>query len=314
MPKRLIIDCDPGIDDAVAVMVAMFDPRLEVLALTTTAGAVDAARTTRNALSLVETVDPPRHPRIGAGCDPEDAPVSDFAILYGQEGLGAWMPETIERQHLIASDKLMAEEIRSYENDVTLLCVGPLTNVGRMLARDPNLATTIKRVIIVGGALDGPGDVTAAAEFNMHFDPKAADQVFRSATTKILIPNRVSHELNFSLELLELITDEEHPVAKVLSAMLPHYFRTSRQHLGREAMVLPAVVGYLMVVEPQLFTTTEETVAVETTGTLTRGALIADRRSHTGKQPNMEVADSIDIDAATVAFRRALKFALQSSV
>ena len=313
MPKRLIIDCDPGIDDAIALVLAMFDPRLEVTAITAAAGSVDAERTTRNTLALVERTDPPRHPRVGAACDPDDAPVSDFAMLHGQEGLGAWHAESASRQHLIASDKLLAEEVRANSNDITLLCTGPLTNVAKMLNRDPKLATEIQRVIMVGGSVTGQGDVTAAAEFNMHFDPVAADQVFRSPTTKILIPLEVVNQLAFGMELLDCVTNERNCIGEFLKAVVPYYYRATRQQLGKETITLPAVLGWLMVTEPSLFTTSEESVEVETDGRLSRGILIVDRRSHVNRQANMEVATGLDVEAAKVAFYRGLKFAMQHS-
>ena len=88
MPRKVIIDCDPGIDDAVALIMALFDPRLEVVAVTSCSGSVESERTTQNILGLLEKLDPPRHPRLGAGADPEDAPVSDSRFLLGQDGLG----------------------------------------------------------------------------------------------------------------------------------------------------------------------------------------------------------------------------------
>ncbi len=313
MQKRIIIDCDPGIDDAIALIIAMFDPRLEVMAITATAGSVDGSLTTRNVLALIEQTDPPRHPRTGSACDPDDAPVSDAALLHGKDGLGMWKIEPASRQHLIASDKLMADEVRANAGKITLLCMGPLTNVAKMLNRDPKLATAIDRIIMVGGAIDCNGDTTAAAEFNIHFDPISADQVFRSPTTKTLVPLDITNQLSFGLDLMDLLPAETCRVGKVLREMLPYYFRSMRQNYAREAITLQAVVGWLMLTEPQLFTTQEEFICVETAGKLTRGALVADRRPFVSNRANMEVATSIDVDAAYVAVQRALKFAAQNT-
>ncbi len=311
MPKRIIIDGDPGIDDAIAMTIAMFDPRVEVMAITATAGSVDATRTTRNVLSLIEQCDPPRHPRVGAGCDPEDAPVGDGAEIHGQDGLGLWNFAPVTRQHLIASDKLMADEIRANAGDVSILCLGPLTNVAKMLNRDPNIAEAIDRIIMVGGAIDCNGDVTAAAEFNMHFDPVSADQVFRSPTTKTLVPLDVTNQLMFGLDMLDVLPSENCALGKMLREIVPYYFRSMRHYYAKEAITLQAVVGWLMLTEPQLFTTQEEHICVETKGELTRGALVADRRPFANVQPNMEVAVGLDLDAANVSVLRALKFAAQ---
>jgi inosine-uridine nucleoside N-ribohydrolase len=313
MPKRIIIDCDPGIDDAIAMIISLFDPRLEVMAITATAGSVDAERTTRNVLTLIEQSDPPRHPRVGAACDPENAPVTDAAELHGKDGLGLWNVAPVTRSHLVASDKLMADEVRANAGNVTLLCLGPLTNVAKMLNRDPNLAASIDRIIMTGGAIDVNGDVTAAAEFNIHFDPDSAEQVFRSPTTKTLIPLDLSNQLTYGLDLLELLPPETCRTGRLLREILPYFYRSMRHYYARETITLQAVVGWLMLTEPQLFTTQETHVAVETAGKLTRGALIADRRPFTNNQSNMEVATELDFDAARVAVNRALKFSGQHS-
>ena len=305
------MDCDAGIDDAVAMILAMLDPRLEVVALTPTAGAVDATRTTRNAITVVEQLDPPRHPRIGTACDPLDAPVADAAVLHGKEGLGNWNTIPGSRSHEIASDKLMADEIRANAGRISILCMGPLTNVATMLHRDPKLASSIDRIIIVGGAIDCGGDVTASAEFNLHFDPVAADEVFRSATTKTLVPLDVTNQLSFGLDFLDLLPSKHSRVGRLLHEMLPFYYRSMRQNYAREAITLQAVVGWLMLTEPQLFTMQDEHVEVETTGRLTRGALVTDRRTHSGQHSNMEVAMQLDLEAAMVAVRRSLKYVEQ---
>lgn len=313
MPKRIIIDCDPGIDDAIALTIALFDPRVEVMAVTATAGSVDGARTTRNVLSLIEQCDPPRHPRVGAACDPDDAPVTDAADLHGKDGLGLWNIAPATRQHLIASDKLMADEIRANAGNVSILCCGPLTNVAKLFNRDPNIMSSIDRIIMVGGALDCNGDITAAAEFNMHFDPVSADLVFRSPTTKTLLPLDVTNQLTYGLDILDLLPADTCRVGKLLREILPYYFRSMRHYYARETITLQAVVGWLMLTEPQLFTTQEEHVNVETQGIISRGALVADRRPFANTQPNMEVATSLDLDAAMVSVKRALKFAGQHS-
>ncbi len=313
MSKRIIIDCDPGIDDAIALIIALFDPRLEVMAVTATAGSVDAARTTRNVTALIEYSDPPKHPRIGMAVDPDGAPVSDGALLHGQDGLGTWKAEPAIRQHLIGSEKLMSDEIRANAGKISLLCFGPLTNVAKVLIREPKLAPAIDRIVMVGGAIDCNGDTTASAEFNIHFDPESADTVFRSPTTKTLIPLDVSNQLSFGLDLLDLTPCENSRVGRIFQEIMPHYFRSMRHNYAREAITLQAVLGWLMLTEPQLFTTQEEYIQVETKGKLTRGALVADRRPFVNNRANMEVATGVDIDAASVAIRRAIRFALQNS-
>jgi inosine-uridine nucleoside N-ribohydrolase len=314
MARKVIIDCDPGIDEAVALAMALFDPRLDVVAVTACAGTVDAERATQNVNILVEQLDPPRIPRIGAAVDPElGAAVGNGTLLHGDNGLGnsEWVP--ISRQHAMSSDKLIEKELRANRGDVTLVCTGPLTNLARALGRDPSLVEAIDRVIIAGGSVNLIGNETAAAEFNMHFDPYAAQHVFHSATTKSLIPLDVTTKLQFGWELVEQLPPSYTKVGAVLSEVVPHLFRTTRQRLGCETISLQAVTPVLMLLEPILFEWETMAGEVETSGNLTRGATIFDRRTPRQWRPNMEVATGVDETAARDAFFNCLKFAAQES-
>ncbi len=314
MTRKVIIDCDPGIDDAVALALALFDPRLEVVAITACAGTVDAEQATQNVRALVERLDPPRMPRIGAANDPElGAAVANGTLLHGDDGLGNshWMP--VSRQHSMPSDKLIADRLRTDPGKVTVLCIGPLTGFARALGRDPALVPMVDRVIISGGSVSGIGDVTATAEFNMHFDPHSAQAVLHSATTKSLIPLEIANELSFGWELVEALPPRYTKVGAVLNEIVPHYFRAARQHLGREAVSFQGVMPILMLVEPMLFQWEEMAGDVETTGELTRGTTVFDRRSPRQWRTNMEVATSIDVDAARDAFYNSLKYAAQET-
>lgn len=313
MSRKVIIDCDPGIDDAVALALALFDPRLEVVAITACAGTVDAEQATQNVRALVERLDPPRIPRIGAALDPElGAAVANGTLLHGDDGLGNsdWMP--VSRQHSLPSDKLIADQLRSDPGDVTIVCTGPLTGVSKALGRDPALASMVDRVVIAGGSISGRGNVTATAEFNMHFDPPSARAVFHSATTKSLIPLEISEQLSFGWELVEKLPPRYTKVGAVLSEIVPHLFRSTRQQLGHETLSLQAVVPILVLVEPMLFEWDEMAGDVETGGELTRGTTVFDQRRPRQWRPNMEAATSMDRDAARDAFYNCLKFAAQS--
>ena len=160
MPRKVIIDCDPGIDDALALTLALFDPRLEVVAVNAVAGNVPAERATLNVQAIVEQLDPPRYPRLGAATAADDVPYTDGRLLHGPDGLGGagLAVSKLARQHL--AEKLISDEVRAAPGDVTIICLGPLTNVARALVREPELADLISRIVIRGGAVNGIGDVT----------------------------------------------------------------------------------------------------------------------------------------------------------
>ncbi len=315
MARKVIIDCDPGIDDAVALALALFDPRLEVVAITACAGTVDAEQATQNVRTLVERLDPPRIPRIGSALDPElGAAVSNGTLLHGDDGLGNshWNPVT--RHHTMPSDKLIADRLRADPGQVTIVCMGPLTGLAKAMGRDPALVPMVDRLVIAGGSVTGVGNVTACAEFNMHFDPLSAQAVFHSATTKSLIPLEIADGLSFGWELVEKLPAKYTKVGAVLSEIVPFYCRAQRQQLGHESVSLLAVLPILMLLEPMLFEWEEMAADVEVGGELTRGSTIFDRRSPRQWRPNMEVASKIDKDAAYEVFYNCLKYAAQEMI
>ena len=299
MPRKVIIDCDPGIDDLVALTLALFDPRLEVVAVTAVAGNVPAEKATLNVQAIVERLDPPRYPRLGAATPVEDAPYVDARHLHGPDGLGGagLAVSQLARQH--PSEKLICDEIHAAPGEVTIVCLGPLTNLARALVRDPSIADDIGRIIIVGGSVKGIGNVTPCAEFNIYSDPASARAVFRSPTTKTLIPLDVTDQVVWTLDLLEKLPEESTRAGKLLRGTLPYLFRSFRQHLGLESVMLHDAVGIVALLHPELFRTEELSGDVETGGELTTGTTIFDRRPNASHRTDMEVA--LEIDAAAVA-------------
>jgi purine nucleosidase len=298
MPRKVIIDCDPGIDDAVALTLALFDPRLEVVAVTAVAGNVSAELASINVQAIVEQLDPPRYPRLGTATAPDNAPYVDARHLHGADGLGnsGLAVSQHARQH--PSEKLICDEIRAAPGEVTLLCLGPLTNVARAMARDPDLLTLVGRVVIMGGSVKCVGNVTACAEFNIYCDPASARTVVRSPTTKTVIPLDATDQVVWSLNLLNQLPDESTRAGKLLRKTLPFLFRSYRQELGLERIDLPDAVAVAAMLQPELFQTVELSGDVETTGDLTLGATIFDRRPNSLQRADIEVA--MEVDAAAV--------------
>ena len=313
MSRKVIIDCDPGIDDAIALIIALFDPRLDVVAVTTSAGTVPADQSAQNVQSLIEKLDPPRFPRVGLGTDPEDAPVLDEAELHGADGLGNLGLSRIDRQHLMPSEKLIIDRIKSDPGRVTILCLGPLTGISRAMQRDPSIISQIDRIVVVGGAVPGHGDITAAAEFNMYFDPASANRVLRSPTTKTLLPLEIVQQVRFDLDLIASLPLKYTRAGGLLHTMLSHMFRSYRQLRGMEAIVLKGVVGVAYLLEPELFQTEQHSVAVEEQGDVTRGATIVDRRPHAAVSRDLEIVSGVDPQSVRDLVVRALRYAGQCS-
>lgn len=297
MPRKVILDVDPGVDDALGVCLALGSPNVEVIALTATGGNVLPEQATRNVQALVEQLDPARWPRIGAA-DPEQALNADGRDLHGVDGLGGALFEVAELAKGHPSVKLLLDEVRQAPGEVTLVCMGPLTNLATALQREPEVALGLGQVLIVGGTHSGPGDVTAAAEFNFFCDAEAARAVLRSRLTKTLLPLDVTRTLVMRYDLLDLVRSRSNPVASLLDQMLPGFYRAHRQRLGMEGVLVHDAIGVVMAIHPELFITQPMYGDVEVSGELTHGACVLDRRPLPESQPNLEVV--VEMDTAAV--------------
>jgi inosine-uridine nucleoside N-ribohydrolase len=297
MARKVILDMDPGIDDAVALCLALGDPSLEVVAVTATGGAVSPEQATLNVQAIVEQLDPARWPRLGTASADQMLRV-DGPHLFGPDGLcGAHFP-VAQRHHRHSSVKVICDEVRIAPGEVTIVATGPLSNIAAALQQQPDLAEMLGHLIILGGTLAGPGNVTAAAEFNIYCDAESARSVFRSAVTKTVVPIDLTRRVMMNLDLLEKIPSADSRDGALLRRLLPSAFRAYRQQLGLEGIHLHDAVAIVAAMRPELFTAERMYGDVEIDGSLTYGATVFDRRRHPDRQSNMDVV--VDMDAVAV--------------
>ena len=296
MPRKVIIDCDMGIDDSVAICMLLFDSRFEILAITASEGCVAADQANSNLQAMVSILDPDRYPRLGMASPAELAPAVDTRYLYGQDGLGNSNFEASMRHSALPAEKLIIDTVRANPDSVTILCLGPATNLARALQREPNLAAQIDQIVMTGGSMDAQGNVTACSEFNFYFDPASAKTILDSRTTKTLVPLNMTRHVSFGLDFLEQLPPESSRCGYFLRQILPFAFRSYRQHLGRETILLNDAVGAMMLLEPDLFQCELVACDVETEGQLTRGLLVADRRNLPECRPNVNVVTGVMAD------------------
>lgn len=289
MPEKLIIDADPGIGDALAIALALFDPGIDLIGLTATAGCVTARTATRNVQAIVETLDPAKWPRLGGLMSdvpvkaPPLDPAGDIVMkINGPSGLGDLDVQVADLHNIRDPARVLVELVKMEPNEVTLLTLGPLTNVERACDRNPDFLGSLKRLICLGGALDGGGDVTASAELNIYCDPEAARNVLRLPATKSLIPLEISRQAVLTItQIQKVVADESNRRANFLKSMLTYAFRAYHEHLGREGFPLREVVALTAVTHPEFFESRRMAIDVEISGELTRGMLVADRRMTT---------------------------------
>ncbi|MFG0333551.1 MAG: nucleoside hydrolase [Maioricimonas sp. JB049] len=301
MPEKLIIDADPGIGDAVAIALALLDPEIEVIGLTAVAGRTSGENATRNLQTLVSLIDPDRWPRIGCGDGnavpvPKEPGTPNPLLMNGPTGLGDCESFTVGLHQRHESPKLLAELVKAEPHEITLLTLGPLTNV--QLARDwhPDFLSDLKGLVCLGGSVADGGDVTAAAEFNVFADPESARDVLTSPATKTLVPRDVASRFMLSFESYDRFgLDDTTRLGRLLEHTVPFALRASRQHLGREGIELPELVAVAAISQPRLFERTSMSLDIELSGELTRGMTVFDRRDVARWQTNIDVLTAVDI-------------------
>ena len=293
-PKPVILDVDPGHDDAVALMLACGHPDLDLLAVTTVAGNVSLEKTTHNALrvlSLVGCTDVP----VGAGAsEPLERPLHTAEDIHGKSGLDGpeEIPEASFEHDARGAVALISDTLRASSEPVTLVPVGPLTNIALFLRKHPDLKDRVARISLMGGSM-GLGNTTPAAEFNIYVDPEAAREVFESGLPITMSGLDVTHQAGAGPEVRERLRTSGR-VGGVVAGFLDFFAATYDSVFGFEAPPLHDPVAVAAVLEPGLLQTRPMRVDIECESGLTRGETVCDFYGVTGRAPNAEVGVELD--------------------
>jgi purine nucleosidase len=298
MRRRIIIDTDPGIDDAVAILLALATPdELEVLGLVAVAGNLPLPLTERNARRVCELAGGADIP-VYAGCArPLLHPLATAEHIHGETARDRLLlPEPsmpVQARHGV---DFLVETLRGAEaGTVTLCALGPLTNIAMALVKAPEVAGKIGEVIIMGGACFELGNVTPTAEFNIHVDPHAAAIVFDSGIPITLMPLDVTHQLLTTPPRLDALRRLGNRCGLAVGAMLTSFEKRRRKFGSRgRALHDPCVIAYLL--WPALFEGREVNVAIETQSPLTLGMTVIDWWGVTGRRANARVMNKVDAD------------------
>jgi purine nucleosidase len=295
---RIVIDTDPGQDDAVAILLALASPEIEVLGITAVAGNVPLALTAHNARVVCELAGRTDVP-VFAGCD---APLRRRLVtaehVHGKTGLdGADLPAPrMPLQEAHAVDFLIRTLREEPAGSVTLVPIGPLTNIATALQRAPDIAARLGRIVMMGGAYFEVGNITPAAEFNIYVDPEAAEIVFGSGVPITMVPLDASHKALTSRARVEAFRALGTPVGHAVTGWLDFFERFDVEKYGAEGGPLhdPCTIAWLL--RPELFSGRQVNVEIETEGRFTAGMTVADWWGVTDRAPNALFLRDVDTE------------------
>lgn len=291
MTVSLIVDCDTGIDDALALLYLLAAPDAEIVAIGSVWGNTSATAAARNTLRVLEVADAAGIPvRVGAAGPLAGSETTFAAEVHGDRGLGnlgPYSPATAPQPGSAAEQ--LVQLARSRPGELTVLATGPLTNLALALHLEPRLPELVREVAVMGGAFEAPGNSTPLAEANIRCDPEAAARVFAAPWPVRLVALDVTMEQRVRPADLDAIRDRT-AAAHFAWELLQHYFDFYETRLGERAAPVHDMLAGLLTVDPSLAEWEQATVHVETGGTASRGATYVDRRRWVAAGGNVAIA------------------------
>lgn len=294
-PRPIILDCDPGHDDAISLILALSSKQLNPLAVTTSAGNQTPDKTLNNALRVLTMLGRKDIPVAGGAIKPLARELIIADNVHGESGLdGPELPDPNFEPLACSGIELIAQQVRASTEPVTLVPSGPLTNIALFLSTYPELHSKVERIVLMGGAA-GAGNWTPAAEFNIFVDPEAADMVFKAGIPITMCGLDVTHQAQIMDEDIERIRKIPNHVAKCVAELLDFFMIYHRDpKWGFEGAPLhdPCTIAFLL--KPELFSTYDCWVGVETKGEHTQGMTVVDRYQLTQHPHNTQVLCDLD--------------------
>ena len=294
MPKRILIDTDPGIDDSLAILLALASPELSLEGLSVVHGNCSLEQATINGLSVLELARASHIP-VAKGCE---LPLVQPSLLapetHGNTGLGyAKLPEPQSRPVRQHGSDFLIERIMSNPGEITLVAIGPLTNVALAIRQEPRIVKALKELIIMGGAIRHEGNTTALAEFNTYVDPHAAHIVCHAGIPTTLVPLDVSYQCILTKLDVDRLLQIDSPLMRFIADATRFYMEFHDQYQGIEGCVINDPLALALTFAPELCTYQELYVDVDISSSVSLGKTFADFYNYSKKPANMQVALSV---------------------
>lgn len=291
MPKKIVFDTDPGIDDSCAILLALASPELSVEGLSIVHGNCSLEQATKNALSVLELAHASHIP-VAKGCE---LPLVQPSLLapetHGATGLGyAKLPEPHTKPTVQHGTDFLIEKIMSSPGEITLVAIGPLTNVALAIRKEPRIVKAIKELIIMGGAIRSEGNTTALAEFNTYVDPHAAHIVYHAGIPTTLVPLDVTYQCILTPGDVQRLRQVDSPITKFVEDATRFYMEFHDEFQSIDGCVINDPLALALTFAPELCTYSELSVDVDISGGISMGKTIGDFYNYDKKPANMKVA------------------------
>jgi len=291
MPKRIIIDTDPGIDDALAIQLALASPELSLEGLSIVHGNCSLEQATVNGLSILELANASHIP-LAKGCE---LPLVQPSLLapetHGNTGLGyAKLPEPRSKPAVQHGCDFLIEKVISNPGEITLVAIGPLTNVAMAIRKEPRFAKSLKELVIMGGAIRHEGNTTALGEFNVYVDPHAAHIVFHAGVPTTLVPLDVTYQCVLTAQDVERLLKIDSPIPKFIKNSTDFYMEYHDSYQGIKGCIINDPLALALTFAPELCDYEELPVDVDISGGVSMGKTLADFYNYEKKPANMKVA------------------------
>jgi inosine-uridine nucleoside N-ribohydrolase len=290
--QKVIVDTDPGHDDALAILLLEKSGLFDIQAITTVAGNSTIGNTTNNARYILDLIKSKTPLYSGA-----KKPLKRELIQANVHGASGLAGATIKKEESLSGDaaEKIIEIVRGNPHEISIVCIGPETNLAQAFLKDEQLPSLVKQMVIMGGAIEVPGNKNRVAEFNIFVDPEAADIVFRAPVKKILVPLDVCNDIFLTIEDFEKL--RESPLYNPIKEMMKEYIggiQKFEKTMG--ALMYDPLAAYYLI-NPGAYKISPMDIQIEINGDLTRGMAVADRRNWGEKKYNIDVVNFIDRDA-----------------
>lgn len=297
MAEKIIYDTDPGIDDALGLLLLAASPEIDLLAITVTHGNTSQEKCLNNALKLVELTGITKVPVARGAEEPLVKELSVAEETHGEGGLGyAILPKSAISPCSELAHDLIIRVVRENPGEVTLLCVGPMTNIALAFLKAPEIVSKVRRIVSMGGAIHYPGNVTPQAEYNVFCDPEAFEIVLKSGIDFTLVPLDVTYQCIFTTDHLEKITEARSEIRNFIFDSTRFYMEFHEDYQGIKGCAINDPLAAAILLDPTLVKNRDYYLTIELTSPTSKAKTIADHYGLLKSAPNAKVSMEVDVE------------------